>query len=347
MAGENRHLEDLISEWSPRLQRAFLDAIAKIRDGVEIVRVVERLERGDINGALDIVNLDPVAFRALDVGIAQAYEDGGDFTMGRIPALRQPDGSRLNILFDVRNPRAEQWLRERSSTLVTAIVDDQRVMLRQHLVAGMEVGKNPTEVARDIVGRVNRTTRQREGGVLGLTSGQEEWSRSFANRLASGNPEELKAALGMSLRDKRFDRTIMKAIESGKPIPTDLRANMVAAYRARALKYRGDLIGRTEAMRSLHASQEESFRQAIDAGQVNEADVRKIWRSAQDFRVRDTHRALHGQKVGFRASFISPSGAMLRYPGDELAPVSETAMCRCTMEIRADHIGALKRKLAA
>ncbi len=341
--GENRTLADLIATWSPVLAKAFLDAIAKIRDRIKITAIVTMLERGDIAGAIDAVGLDPVAFRGLDVMIERAFEDGGDLTIGRIPAVRQPGGQILKVLFDVRNLRAETILRTQSSTLVTAVTEDQRVMLRQHLTAGMEAGKNPTDVARDIVGRINPTTKVREGGVLGLTSSQEEWARSYEARLASGDPAALKAALEMKLRDKRFDRTVLKAIKSGEPLAKDKVDGMVRAYRNAALKLRGDAIGRTEAMRSLHAAAEESYRQAADKGQVNLADVTKRWHSAQDFRVRDTHRALNGESVGFHAAFVSPSGASLRFPCDPDAPADETVNCRCWCEFRINYAAGLKR----
>jgi hypothetical protein len=343
MARENRRLIDLIEDWSPRLRDAFLAAVAKIRDSAQIGVIVAMLERGDVNGAIDAVGLDPIAFRSVDSAIAQAFEDGGEFTMQRIPALRTSN-ARLNVLFDVRNPRAEDWLRERSSTLITEIVDDQRSMIRQHLTAAMEAGQNPRAVALDLVGRLDRASGKREGGVIGLTTGQDAWATRYARRVASSLPGDLQAALGMKLRDKRFDRAVEKAIREGRPVPAEMREKMVQAYRARALRYRGENIGRTEAMRSLHAAQTESYRQAIDAGQIVESTVFKFWRDARDVRVRETHRGLNGQRVAFRAEFVSPSGAHLRYPGDERAPVSETAQCRCWMEVKIDFLAALGPK---
>ncbi|TKT69832.1 hypothetical protein [Aquamicrobium sp. LC103] len=58
-----RHeLEALASEFEPSIQRAFLKAIADIVSDVQLGRIVESLERGDIDGALPALNVDPVAF---------------------------------------------------------------------------------------------------------------------------------------------------------------------------------------------------------------------------------------------------------------------------------------------
>ncbi len=337
MIDANR-FDQLIDGWSPRLQKAFLKAVYQTRDDVQIGLVAELLEKGDIDGALRAVGLDPVAFNDFDQTISDAYADGGRFTTDGLPALRQPSGHRLEIRFNVRNPRAEADLRQHSSNLVTEIVADQRQMVRQVLTAAMEAGENLRTVALDIAGRINAATGKREGGLLGLTSSQEQWVRSFKARLASGDPAEMRAALGMTLRDKRFDRTVEKAIREERPVPAELLSKMVAAYKNRALRYRGEAIGRTEAMWALHKGAVEAAQQAIDAGQVQESAVQKVWHSAADNRVRETHRALNSDKVGFRAEFVSPSGARLLYPGDPGGGAAEVVACRCWMDLRVDFL---------
>lgn len=328
------NIEDLIATWAPRLAKAFMDAIALIRDRAQVGLIAIMLERGDIDGAVRAVGLDPVAFRDLDRAIAEAFDAGGNAAMGRVPAVREPSGHRLDILFDARNPQAENWLRDHSSTLITEIVADQRTAVRQALTAGMAAGNNPRAVALDLVGRVTAPAGKRAGGSIGLTASQEQWARNYAEELASGDPK----ALTRTLRDARFDRTVAKAIKHGTPIPAETLEKMVAAYRNRALRYRAEAIGRTEAMTALHQAQDQGFKQAIGAGQIRAQDVRKVWRSASDGRVRDTHRALNGESVGMQASFTSPSGAQLRFPGDPLAPASETVNCRCSCEYRVDFL---------
>src|SRR6185369_9054534 len=97
-------------------------------------------------------------------------------------------------------------------------------------------GANPRTTALDLVGKIG-ATGNREGGVIGLTSSQEEWVRNYRAELLSDNPE---AALERALRDKRFDRAIMNAANSGEPIPRDLVDKMVNSYKTRALRYRAE-----------------------------------------------------------------------------------------------------------
>lgn len=62
--------------------------------------------------------------------------------------------------------------------------------------------------------------------------------------------------------------------------------------------------------------------------------VAKVWNSQHDERVRDTHQGLDGQVRALGESFVSPSGARLRYPHDPLAPIGEVARCRCYLSVR-------------
>jgi hypothetical protein len=322
--------QDLIDQWEVSLRKAFLESVYALRDSVQIEQVARMLERGDIPGAIRAVGLDPALFRPLDKGIADAFEAGGRFTGNTFPVARAADGLRVVFQFNIRNPSAEAWLRSYSSEKITEIVDDQREVIRTHLTAGMQNGDNPRTVALELAGRINKDTGKREGGVLGLTSSQAEWVRAYRDELASESPTD---ALTRNLRDKRFDAAVRKAEATGEPIPADVQEKMVRAYANRALRYRAETIGRTEAMASLHQSQEEATQQGLNAGVIQASNLKEIWRSARDKRVRDTHRALDGQTINRGERFRSPSGALLRYPGDPDAPGAEVIGCRCWREL--------------
>jgi len=332
-------IDELIDAWDSKLRRAFIAAVHALRDRAQVSLVVERLEKGDVAGALAAVDLDPIAFRSFESTIAQAFEDGGRATIDRVPALKQPDGFRLSIEFDVRNLRAEGWLRDHSGKAVTEILADQRDMVRSALVAGMEAGRNPRSVALDLVGRINAATGRREGGLIGLTSSQEVWVRGFAQELAD---VPSAAALDRKLRDKRFDSAIRKAIAEQKPLPAELREKMLVAYRNRALRLRAETIARTEAMVALHESQSVAMQAAIQSGAIDEDQVAFVWRTARDARVRDTHRTMNGQRAVLGQPFISGSGARIRYPGDPAAPAAEVINCRCWREPKIDYLRGIR-----
>ena len=331
-------LRELIASFEPSLQRAFLEAIDEIKSQAEIGRIAALLERGDVEGAIRAMHIDPVAFRGLDEAIRQAYISGGSATTSGLPTLRDPTGARLVIRFDARNPRAESWLTNHSSQAITRIVDDQRIAVRAALTEGMAAGRNPRSVGLDVIGRVSRVTGRREGGILGLTSAQERFVANARAELASGEASQLRAFLGRTRRDKRFDRTILKAIRDGKPLDAETINRIVGRYADSLLQLRGETIARTEAMVSLHASQFESMRQAIDSGAVSRQDVRKVWVATKDKRTRDTHAALDGESMGIDQPFSNG----LQYPGDPNGPPEEVINCRCTQLLRIDFLANLR-----
>lgn len=142
-----RRFEILDGQYEPMLRVAFLEAIDDIRSNIVLRRVVERLERGDINGAVAAMHLDEVAFRPLDEAIRQAFNGGGVAAVEQMPALRDPEGHRFVIRFDARNVEAENWLRQHSTTLVSNIIADQQEGIRTALSAGLYRGDKAPDVA--------------------------------------------------------------------------------------------------------------------------------------------------------------------------------------------------------
>jgi hypothetical protein len=334
--------EQLIADFEPLLRNAFMESIQDIRSNIQIKRIVERLERNDIAGAIEALYLDPAAFRPLDRAIAQAYEGGGVATVADMPTVREPNGAKLNVRFDTRNYRAETWLRDHSAGLINAIIEDQRVGIRTFLNEGLEAGRGPRAVALDIAGRINRITGLREGGIVGLTSTQSKYVAAARDELLSNDPEQLKHYLTRNRRDKRFDATVGKAISTGKAIPVETVTRMTTQqYANRLLLLRGETIARTETMGAFSESQMEGYRQLIDSGAISEAEVQRVWHTAGDSRVRDTHHGMNGQTVGFRTPFQSPNGPLLQYPGDPSAPASEIVNCRCRMSIKIDFLAGI------
>lgn len=347
MASNRSIFEQLLDKYDTVLAEAFFQSIDAIKSAVTLRVVVERLERGDINGAINAIQVEREAFSALELALAEAYNAGGISLVENLPRLKDPEGNRVIFRFGVRNPEGEAWLRDHSSQLVTRITDDQKQGIRQALEEGLTAGRNPNSTALDVIGRINRVTGRREGGIIGLTSQQERFLSSARAELLSGNSALLRHYLTRQRRDKRFDSTIVKAIKESKPIPADMASRMVGRYADRLLLLRGETLARTETMTALGTARENAMRQQIDNGKVAASDVQKIWRSAGDSRVRHTHRVLNGKAVGFDDSFHSVSGARLRFPGDPEAPINELSGCRCHLEYKVDYLASVVRSFRA
>ncbi|WP_415810927.1 phage minor head protein [Litorimonas haliclonae] len=145
-------------------------------------------------------------------------------------------------------------------------------------------------------------------------------------------------------RDKRFDRTVLKAIRSGKGLKQTEIDKIAGRYSDRLLKLRADTIARTETLQALQASKYETYRQAIASGEVEAQAVTKRWRDSRDGRVRFSHSALHDEEIGFGEAFITPLGSMLRFPGDTSlgAKTADIVQCRCISEYDIDFTRGLE-----
>lgn len=229
-----------------------------------------------------------------------------------------------------------------SSNLVQGIITDQREALRVALVEGLAAGRNPRSTALDIVGRINRATGRREGGIIGLTQGQSGYVRNAFAELT--DPARLRAYLGRERRDRRFDPMVYRALDKGEALSAADATRVTARYSDRLLAYRGEVIARTETLTSLAAGRDEGMRQLVETGAVRAEQVTKMWRATGDQRTRDTHADMDGQEVTLDGLFVSPSGARMAYPGDTEngAPPEETIQCRCYSEVRVDFLAGVR-----
>lgn len=322
--------DQLIDHWEPILRKAFLEAVQNIRDGARLGQIERMIEAGDVEGAIREVGLNPASFRPYDRALQAAYEAGGVATAKLAPAS-------VHFHFNVRNIQAEEWLRRYSGNLIQEIYDDQRQMIRDTIQAGLSRGANPRETALDLVGRIGANGR-RQGGLIGLTTSQAQWVGRYYSELI----DDPKATLKRSLRDKRFDKTILAYDKRGEPLPEELMRKMFLAYRNRALRYRAETIARKETITALHAAQEHAIDQMVAAGNITQQSVRFIWRTAHDKRVRDTHKPMDGQVRPYGRPFETGAGVHLDYPGDPNGPAAEVINCRCWREPWIDHLAGIR-----
>lgn len=220
--------------------------------------------------------------------------------------------------FDQVNERAVETMRRERLRMVREFSAEQRAATRAAMVDGIARGVNPVEQARAF------------RGSIGLTGHQQGAVDNFRRLLSTGSRE----ALSRELRDRRFDRTIGRAIESGEPLSDAQVERMTARYRERMLAFRARTIARTEALRAVHQGSQEAYLQAIDGGHVDPGELVQTWVTAGDERVRGSHRTMNRQARPFGEPFVSGKGNQLRHPGDFAAPPSETVQCRCALTTR-------------
>lgn len=333
-----QQIDALLTLFGDNIRDSFLAAFQDITDRVILSDLTREIQRGDAEAAFRVLGFSDAAMRPITAQIEAAFEQGGNFTASTYPKRLRTANGRGVFRFDVRNSRAEAWLRDHSSQLVTRLSEDTRNNVRNVLEDGMQRGSNPRVVALDIAGRIDNATGHRVGGIVGLSQQQEGWVRNTRRDLEDLDPNYFSR----ELRDKRFDRIVQRAIDKGEPLDRETITKLVDRYKDKALKYRAEMIARTEALQSLNRAEYESAKQAVDIGAVRLQDVSKHWDSAGDTRVRYTHSAMdhkyEKQGVGLDEPFVSPSGARMLHPGDTSlgAPADEIIACRCRQRIAID-----------
>lgn len=322
---------ELMAKFGLEVAQAFAAVITDLTSGVELQRLIVAIQRGDLNGAMEALHLDRPAFAALEAKITEAYLAGGQGAVASMPAAVS-----IGFRFDPGNQRAASWIQRHGANLITGLWQGERDRARAHLADGMAKGLHPRAVALDLVGRINRVTGVREGGVLGLSGPQTAALRAAKAELASADPAGLRNYLTRGRRDRRLDKTITKALREGKAIDPATAKTMATRYSASMLKLRGEVIARTEGLPAIRAAKREAYQQLIDDGRVDAQSIVRGWHTIKDGRQRDSHGAMDGQTVrGLDMPFQAPTGAALLYPGDTSmgADGSETISCRCDESI--------------
>jgi len=325
-------LEQVAADWVPLIRVAWIEAIGGIASHIVLKRIVERLERGDVAGAVSDLGIDDGAFAKFEQALIQAYHSGGIATVGNLPALRDPSGNSIHFSWGVRNLPAEQAMRLHAAELVTRIAGDMRDGIRHTLVDNLARGRSPYEAGRILAGRVNRATGRREGGLIGLSSPQMETVVRIERAMREGDTAYMREYLGFANRDKRLDRTVMRAIREGRGLRPEEVERVTRLYSNKALKLRGDTIAILETHSALERAKRDAFQQQIDESKLDAADVTKIWRRTVSREPRQMHLAMVGTGVQFNEPFTLPDGIQCSGPFDPTLPARHVVGCKCGLD---------------
>jgi len=336
-----KDFDNLLETLEPELAKAFQDSIKDLSNNVLLKEMIAAIEIGDYEAAFKAVNFDKTAFRPLLASIEQAFETGGVTAAAAFPKRLFNGSGRTVYRFDVRNVRAEKWVKEHSGELITHINETTRVNVRNAMFDGLTEGRNPRSIALDIAGRVNPKTHIRENGLIGLNKPQERAVSNMRKDLLNLD----KRYFTRTRRDKRLDPMVRRMFKSGG-VDQSTITKITARYSGSLLKLRGDTIARDSALQALHRSEFEAIKQAEELGVIKTSGVKRIWDATENFkggRTRDSHVDMEGQTVGLNEAFTFPSGGKAMFPQDRSlgAPAEETINCRCKIKTVIDWLDDL------
>ncbi len=294
------------------IERAFRAGVRQVTDEVQIGLLRDALDRRDVAGALEVIDLDPAAFDQLRTRLVETYAQSG----------AESTASMRGVRWNSANPRAEEYARSGVGTRITYITQDSLAAVRNTIADGYAFGRTPRRIALDIVGRVG-ANGVRQGGVVGLSQQQAGWIDNMRRTLAD-NPE---AALRYGLRDRRFDRLL----RSGARLTQDQTDNIIRGYSNKLLLSRGKTIARTERGLAINEGRMEGYRQAADKYGVPHSTIKKTWvYTGRSTKERPEHRAANKEVV---YGIDTPFSTGLRYPHDPFGLPGQTINCMCEIKL--------------
>lgn len=334
----------LAAEWERTLALAWLDAINEIASSVALRSLVAELERGNIDAAMRMLNLDAERFARFEGAIIQAWNAGGIAVVDSMPRIMDPRGNRVVFSWGVRNTPAEQVLRRHAATLVDGLTIEARDIVRQTLTDGLARGQNPRQTALRLIGVSKGRTGLREGGVIGLSRPQAATLDKIFVGLRSGDAQVMRDYLGYALRDKRFDGHVRRALAEGGSVPADAVDRIVITYSNRAIRHRAENLALTETNIALEKAKTDAFQQQIDAGKLDAEDVQVTWIASVSKERREDHLAMVGKSVPFGQMFTLPDGTQCTGPHDPNLPAKHLVNCKCMAEHAIDFTAQALRR---
>lgn len=297
-----RRVNGLTPEIASAILRGFV-YLRKVMPERELAFIVSR---GDIDTLIHVVLGERVldaAFAPVRQAVQGSIVSNARYLVRDIP-INKAAQQTVGLGFNMLNPRIIDAVRILDTRVMQTLKNDVRETVRAFVENGLRDGASPRSVARDI--------RQ----VVGLGPNQEKAVSNFRKMLETGDREALKRLL----RDKRFDRTLLKALgKDGTGLSSEQIVKMTEAYRKRMIAFNAETNARTAALQSMQLGQRLSMEEAIANGALDRSRLMKRWVGVMDSRERPSHRVMEGQTVPFDQPFSN----------GQMIPGEEEYNCRC------------------
>lgn len=242
-------------------------------------------------------------FRAVTQG---AVGDGVMYFARDVPGAQRFD---VNVNFGVLQPRVVEAIRTMDDRVTARLHEDVRASYRGIMEQAYADGVGPRQAAK----RVRH--------LLGLSPSELQQVENFRAALEGRDGRDWRA---YTARDKRFDRTIAKAMR-GSGLPPERVDAMVEAYARKRLALSAESHARTTMLNASKQAQQASWQSAVDGGIIDGSLLWKEWITVGDSRVRPDHVEMRGET----APFDQP------YSNGQVVPGESDWNCRCWSRIFA------------
>lgn len=285
-----------VSRLQPEVTSRILKAWQILREMLTDAEVTKLMKSGAFESLIEDVLNEPDldrAFLAFRQQIRKAVVDSYTVSIRDLPKAGRIDGVPA-IAFDHLSDSVRTAIQKLETPVLTSLKDDVQQTVRQAVARGLEEGKAPKTVAREI------------RGAIGLGKGQLEQVQNFRDALEGKNGRSLS---DYTLRDKRLD----KMLKNG-PLTPEQVDRYTDAYTKRRIAQNANTVSRTATMDAYRLGQDLSWRDAQDNGIVPPGfELWKTWMQIHRPTMREEHIPLDGETVPFNEPYSN--GSMI--PGDQ------------------------------
>lgn len=296
-----RELHRIADSLAPKQRRAFNEALAAIRGGIDQEDLTRALSAQDVQRVMAAIRAAGFEkeFRRLQRVLPEGVRRGAEATAEHLSGV-----GGVTLSFDLKNPRATAWLRQHGGNLVREVSEETRLAIRNLTIRMFDQGIPPVKAARML------------RGSIGLTSHQEAIVANYRSQL-------LDVVEGVT------DRAAIRARYRLSPrIPRELsrqRAEQLAQkYRERWINHRANVIATHEPLQAAQAGKRIIWEEMGDAGAFEKTEVKRGWIVTPDDRLCPICAPMVGQVVGFDEAFVSPYNGATAQHGGQMH-----ILCRC------------------
>lgn len=303
------------SRMEPRLRAAFLGAVNALKGTVSEDELAAAIATGDVNQVLAVLALDTKLVSFLNAGTTNKVESlrgalQASAMEGAAAAVRVlPSRVSAGLSFDLKSLEAQSFIESYAFPLIRDLTANTREGIRGVILDAFKNGGHPREQARTI------------RGMIGLTQTQSTAVMNYRDAL-SGSGSSLRRALTRSLRDGRFDPTVLRAASGNASLTPKQVDAMTSRYTERYLKYRAEAIARTESIRASNMGQRAAWAKAVEQGLLPK-DQEREWEVSGDDRTCPECLALDGKRAGLDEEFAP----------DVMDPPDPHPTCRCSVKL--------------
>ncbi|MCH9662866.1 MAG: phage head morphogenesis protein [Gammaproteobacteria bacterium] len=327
-----RRFNEVARGLEPAAQQAFVDSWQFIVNSVSLPALERAITQGGTPAAVRLLATTRESFDLFGSSIQTSFVAGGQMAFNTIPVRQNsPEGTRVNRTFAGGRDEDLAQVAAQIDRVVNEIAPTTNKVVQNTLNNPFSRQFSLDERMEQLVGKLNRATGNREGGVLGLTDRDARTIQSVDEGFRTGDKKRIASYFELDGRDIGLDTEIRKALERSDIISDTLRAKIRRMHANRLLAKRGLVFARAEVYNGVQAGRITGYQRIVEMGIVEEDSTTKTWQAFIDGTTRASHVAIDGTTIPMDGVFTLQGGDRMNQPRDASlgASLANIVNCRC------------------